>query len=67
MDLNLDFMSHEDFGLAKSFSSAPVNSISPYTNFVQKEKVDLDHELSDQVNTTGEYISEGFCFKLAPG
>ncbi|CDW91435.1 proteasome subunit beta [Stylonychia lemnae] len=60
-------MDNENFGLAKSFSSAPVLSISPHTNFSQKEQTDIEHELNEQVGTTGEYVSEGFCFKLAPG
>lgn len=67
MDMNFSFLDNEDFGLAKSFSSAPVLSISPYTNFAQKEQVDIEHELSENINTTGEFVSEGFCIKFAPG
>lgn len=45
--MDFAFLDNEDFGLAKSFSTAPVLSISPYTNFSQKEQVDIEHELNE--------------------
>jgi len=40
-------MDNEDFGLAKSFSRTPIMSISPHTNFQQKEQADIEHELNE--------------------
>jgi hypothetical protein len=33
MDMDLSFLDNENFGLAKSFSSAPILSIAPHVNF----------------------------------
>ena len=65
--MDFSFLDNEDFGLAKSFSTAPILAISPYTNFASKQVDDVEHELDNHVGNTGEYISEGFFFKLAPG
>ncbi len=65
MDMDLSFLDNEDFGLAKSFSTAPILSIAPHVNFQQKERADIDHELSEEASEA--FVSEGFCFKLAPG
>lgn len=67
MEMNFNFLESEDFGLAKSFSTAPVLAISPFTDLAQKETGDIEHELSEELANTGEYRSEGFCFKFAPG
>lgn len=67
MDFNFEFMEDENFGLAKSFSTAPVLAISPFTDYSKKEKGDIEHELDQEIANTGSYISEGFCFKFAPG
>ena len=66
MDMDFSFLDNEDFGLAKSFSTAPILSIAPHTNFAQKELGDVERELSEQAVPEG-FVSEGFCFKLAPG
>jgi hypothetical protein len=66
MDFDFSFMDNEDFGLAKSFSTAPILTLAPGTNFEEKERGDIEHELDQELHT-GEYVSEGFCFKLAPG
>ena len=65
MDMDLSFLENEDFGLAKSFSTAPILSIAPHVNFQQKERADIDRELSEEASEA--FVSEGFCFKLAPG
>ncbi len=65
MEMDFTFTSDEDFGLAKSFSTAPILSIAPQTNFQQRENVDVEKELSEQMST--QVITDGFCFKLAPG
>merc|ERR1712147_278291 len=59
----LDF-SNEDFGLAKSFSSAPVHQVVPFANFnnVSEEEVEKPIEQTE----CNEIKAEGFCFKLAP-
>jgi hypothetical protein len=63
--MDFSFLDNEDFGLAKSFSTAPILSIAPHTNFEQKEHSEVEHVLS--LESTDGYVSEGFCFKLAPG
>jgi hypothetical protein len=66
MDMDFSFLDNEDFGLAKSFSTAPILAIAPQTNFQQKELGDVEKELTEQA--PGEaFVTEGFCFKLAPG
>ena len=65
MDFDFSFLDNEDFGLAKSFSTAPILAISPHTNFQKKEAAEVEHELS--LALTDAYTSEGFCFKMAPG
>jgi hypothetical protein len=65
MDMDLSFLENENFGLAKSFSTAPILSIAPHVNFQQKERADIEHELSTEASEA--FITEGFCFKLAPG
>lgn len=63
--MDFSFLDNEDFGLAKSFSTAPILSIAPGTNFGQKERGDIEHELTESAPEA--FISEGFCFKMAPG
>jgi hypothetical protein len=65
MEMDFSFLDNEDFGLAKSFSTAPILSIAPKTDFSMKERGDIEHELSEQAPEA--FVSEGFCFKLAPG
>lgn len=65
MDIDFSFLDNEDFGLAKSFSTAPILAIAPQTNFAQKEQVDIEKELTDQLSDS--VVTDGFCFKLAPG
>lgn len=63
--LNFDFLADEDFGLAKSFSRAPVCTIAPSIDHSKKQEVDVEKEYTDMLQP--EIVSEGFCFKLAPG
>jgi hypothetical protein len=66
MDMDFGFLDNEDFGLAKSFSTAPILAIAPHVNFAQREQGDLEHQLN--METPAEaFVSEGFCFKMAPG
>ena len=67
MEMNFDFLDSDDFGLAKSFSTAPTLAISPFADMSQKESVDVEHQLTEEIANTGEYRSDGFCFKFAPG
>ena len=64
--MDYSFLDSEDFGLAKSFSTAPILSIAPNVNMAQKERGDVEKELEQEL-AIGEYVSEGFCFKMAPG
>ena len=45
MDFDYSFLDNEDFGLAKSFSNAPILSIAPHTNLDHKDHGDYEHEL----------------------
>ena len=63
--MDFSFFDNEDFGLAKSFSTAPLGAIAPQFNMKQKEQVDLEREYTDVVDNS--YVSDGFCFKLYPG
>lgn len=45
--MDFSFLDNEDFGLAKSFSTAPILAISPYTNYSQKQQEDIEHELDN--------------------
>lgn len=47
MDIDFSFTGDEDFGLAKSFSTAPILSIAPSTNFGQRSAVDIESEYSE--------------------
>ena len=49
MDLDFSFIENEDFGLAKSFTSAPLLSIAPQTNFDKKEGIDVEGGYSAQL------------------
>ena len=64
--MDFSFLDNEDFGLAKSFSTAPILSIAPHLSLKAKENDDVEHVL-DREMQHGEFISEGFCFKMAPG
>jgi hypothetical protein len=63
--MDFSFTGDEDFGLAKSFSSAPILSIAPLTNFDQRSAHNVESEYSDA--NSNQVITDGFCFKFAPG
>jgi hypothetical protein len=42
---DFSFMDNEDFGLAKSFSTAPICSIAPQTSYAKKENVEVEKML----------------------
>lgn len=58
-------MDNEDFGLAKSFSAAPMLNLNPGLNLSKKQAADIEHELTQEL--TDCIVEDGFCFKLAPG
>jgi len=62
MDFDLSFMDHEDFGLAKSFSTAPL-MVMPSASLPFHEQKDFERE---PVEAANEIVTDGFCFKLAP-
>ena len=51
MEMDFSFLDNEDFGLAKSFSTAPLGCIAPNMNMSKKEQIDIEkeyeHEFSD--------------------
>jgi hypothetical protein len=60
MDIDFSFLDSEDFGLAKGFSTAPMFAIAPHVNFEKRAQEDIERPLES-------FVSEGFCFKMAPG
>lgn len=65
-DTNFDFLENEDFGLAKSFTTAPIGIISPAIDLKLAEQPDVDREFENQVLHNSEIRADGFCFKLHP-
>jgi hypothetical protein len=47
MDFDFSFTGDEDFGLSKSFSTAPILSIAPRTNFDQRSGVNVEGEYTE--------------------
>ena len=64
-DFDFDFVGDEDFGLAKSFTTAPIAQIAPTINAARHEQADIEHEFSKCLSN--EVVADGICFKLAPG
>ena len=62
-DQDYSFMDSEDFGLAKSFTTAPFGLIDPAANLKAHENPDIERE-AENVHT--EIKSDGFCFKMHP-
>jgi|TARA_B110000285_G_C14989969_1_gene545808 hypothetical protein len=59
-----DGMDDEDFGLAKSFSTAPFGMIAPMQTLESAERPDLEKEAAKDLSN--EIRSDGFNFKLHP-
>ena len=64
VEMNWDFET-EDFGLASSFSSAPVFAVSPEIA-ARKHFIQEDNQHQAEEALSNEIRSDGFCFKLAP-
>ena len=62
--LDFSFMDNEDFGLAKSFSTAPICALAPQYAFNKKDQIEVEEEATHALEN--ELISDGFCFKMAP-
>ncbi len=62
--MDFSFLDNEDFGLAKSFSKAPVCALAPLFPYDKKD-VEVENQMTDAIDN--QLVSEGFCFKLAPG
>jgi len=62
---SFSYLDSEDFGLAKSFTSAPICAMAPNYNYSKKDGVEVENQIEDLMKN--ELISDGFCFKLAPG
>ena len=58
-----DAMDDEDFGLAKSFSTAPFGMIAPMQSLASAEQSEDKEAIKDLSN---EIRSDGFNFKLHP-
>ena len=54
----------EDFGLAKSFSNAPLLQIAPLSTFNNTHEDSVEKEIES--TSVNEIRADGFCFKLCP-
>ena len=59
-----DFTPCEDFGLAKSFTSTPIDQIAPLVNFNNHNAAEVENQIEQ--NDANEVRVDGFCFKMAP-
>jgi len=46
-DMDFSFMDNEDFGLAKTFTTAPIGLIAPGTSLKEAEAVNVDRECEE--------------------
>jgi 20S proteasome subunit beta 5 len=63
-DVDFSGMDDEDFGLAKSFTTAPIGLITPSLTLESQEEPNLEKECEKAMNN--EIRADGFCFKLHP-
>lgn len=66
MDIDFDFAGEEDFGLARSFSNAPVGMIQPQMDNKNHQNHYTEQQLGEEVHDQGIRLDE-FNFKMAPG
>ena len=67
--MDWDFAAEEDFGLAKSFTNAPLGIISPsLDDEIRQNEYSTDQLAKDAINLDGEQNMrvDGFNFKMAP-
>jgi hypothetical protein len=60
----MDFLADEDFGLAKSFTTAPIGLLAPGTSLKSAEATNVEKECEERM--ANEIKADGFCFKLHP-
>lgn len=65
-DFDFSCMDDEDFGLAKSFTTAPIGLVAPDVSLASAEETDLEKECENDVLNPGPIGVEGFNFKLHP-
>lgn len=58
-------MDDEDFGLAKSFTTAPIGIFAPQIDLKLAEEPNPEKEFVQDLHNM-EIKSDGFCFKLHP-
>jgi hypothetical protein len=68
MDFEYDFscLEGEDFGLAKSFTTAPVGLVAPGVTLASAEEPDIEKECENEILTHDPVGVDGFNFKLHP-
>jgi len=64
-DVDYSGIDHEDFGLAKSFTTAPFGLGHPGISLASREAPDAEKACEDVVNNS-EIRVDGFNFKLHP-
>ena len=67
MDIDWDFAGEEDFGLARSFSNAPLGMIQPqYDNKIHQNHY-TEKQLGEEATKDQGIRLDEFNFKMAPG
>jgi len=68
MDFDYDFscLDSEDFGLAKSFTTAPIGLVAPQISLASAEEPNIEKECENEILTQGPIGVEGFNLKLHP-
>lgn len=63
-EMDCDYLDNDDFGMAKSFTTAPLCILDPGVTLKQAEEPDIKNAVDDIA--TNEVKAEGFCFKMHP-
>ena len=67
MEMDWDFAAEEDFGLACSFSNAPLGMIGPVIENKIHQNQYTEEQLASEAQLDEGIRVDGFNFKLAPG
>ena len=65
--MDWDFAAEEDFGLASSFSNAPLGMIGPVIENKIHQNQYTEEQLASEAELDEGIRVDGFNFKLAPG
>lgn len=65
-DMDFGFMDDEDFGLAKSFTTAPIGLCNPGISLQSAEEPNIEKECENEILNKNPIEVEGFNFKMHP-